>query len=162
LATVGVLLRAGVVGLPIGSALGLSVLLRTLAAAVIGRMERMPTIVAASLGLGILEQAVVGDSGSTGDVDLIVVVVLLRALLVQRRQRASGAADAAISTWNAMREIRPVPPELARLPEVTWTRRGALAVAGVLVATAPTFLGEAKIDLGIFLAAYLIVALSLL
>ena len=162
LATVGVLLRAGVVGLPIGSALGLSVLLRTLAAAVIGRMERMPTIVAASLGLGILEQAVVWHSGSTDDVDLIVFVVILGALLAQRRQLGNRAADAAISTWNAMREIRPVPPELAGLSQVRWARRGVLGVVAVLVAAAPTFLGEAKVDLGIFLAGYLVVALSLL
>jgi branched-chain amino acid transport system permease protein len=162
LATVGVLLRAGVVGLPIGSALGLSVLLRTLAAAVIGRMERMPTIVAASLGLGILEQAVVWHSGSTDDVDLIVFVVILGALLLQRRQLANRVADAAISTWDAMREIRPVPPELADLAEVRWARRGLLGMVAIVVATAPTFLGEAKVDLGIFLAAYLVVALSLL
>src|SRR5207249_9370674 len=59
LSTVALILRAGVVGLPIGTALGLSVLLRTLAAAVIGRMEKMPTIVVASLMMGIIEQAVV-------------------------------------------------------------------------------------------------------
>lgn len=162
LATVGVLLRAGVVGLPIGTALGLSVLLRTLAAAAIGRMERMPTIVAASLGLGILEQAVVWHSGSTDDVDLIVFVVILGALLVQRRQLGNRAADAAISTWNAMREIRPVPPELAGLKEVRSARRGVLGLIALLVVAAPTFLGEANVDLGIFLAGYLVVALSLL
>jgi branched-chain amino acid transport system permease protein len=162
LATVGVLLRAGVVGLPIGSALGLSVLLRTLAAAVIGRMERMPTIVVASLGLGIVEQAVVWHSGNTDSVDLIIFVVVMGALLLQRRQLASRAAEAIISTWNAMREVRPVPPELAPLAEVRWSRRTVLAVIAALVVTAPTWMDESKIDLGIFLAAYLIIALSLL
>ena len=71
LATVALILRAGVVGLPIGSALGLSVLLRTLAAAAIGRMERMPTIVAASVLFGIVEQAVVWHTGSSDIVDLV-------------------------------------------------------------------------------------------
>src|SRR5205807_7923426 len=40
LAFIGLFLRAGVVGLPIGTALGLSLLVRALAAAVIGRMEK--------------------------------------------------------------------------------------------------------------------------
>lgn len=162
LATVGVLLRAGVVGLPIGSALGLSVLLRTLAAAVIGRMEKMPTIVVASLMLGMTEQATVWHRGTTDSVDLIVFLVILASLLAQRRQLASRAVEAGASSWNAMREVRPVPPELDPLPEVAWGRRGLLGAIAVLVLTAPTFLGEAKVDLGTFLAAYLIVALSLL
>ncbi|HMC38362.1 MAG TPA: ABC transporter permease [Acidimicrobiales bacterium] len=162
LATVGVLLRAGVVGLPIGSALGLSVLLRTLAAAVIGRMEKMPTIVIAAVLLGVIEQAVVWHTGSTDSVDLIIFIVIIGALLAQRRQLGSRLADAAISTWNAMREVRPVPPELASLPQVTWARRGVVTVLAALVVAAPMFISEAKIDLGIFLAAYLIIALSLL
>ena len=44
LAFVAMFLRAGVVGLPIGSVLGPTFLLQALAAAVIGRMERLPTI----------------------------------------------------------------------------------------------------------------------
>src|SRR5438045_9172931 len=43
LSTVALILRAGVIGLPIGSALGLSLLLPTLAAAAIGRRENVPT-----------------------------------------------------------------------------------------------------------------------
>ncbi|HMC69526.1 MAG TPA: branched-chain amino acid ABC transporter permease, partial [Mycobacteriales bacterium] len=84
LATVGVLLRAGVVGLPIGSALGFSVLMRTLAAAVVGRMERMPTIVVASIMLGVVEQAAVWHNGNTDMVDLTIFLVVLAALLLRR------------------------------------------------------------------------------
>ena len=49
LATVALILRAGVVGLPIGTALGFSFLLRTLAAARSGGWSGMPTIVVAPL-----------------------------------------------------------------------------------------------------------------
>ena len=55
LATVGLIMRAGVVGLPIGSALGLPILLQALAAAVIGRMEKLSVIFLASVGLGVVE-----------------------------------------------------------------------------------------------------------
>ncbi|HZT66598.1 MAG TPA: ABC transporter permease [Acidimicrobiales bacterium] len=162
LSTVGVILRAGVVGLPIGSALGLSVLLRTLAAAALGRMEKMPTIVGASILLGVVEQAVVWHTGNSDVVDLVVFVVILVALLLQRRQLASRAQEAAISSWAAIREIRPVPPELAPLREVAWAKRGGLVALIGLVIAMPHFLGPARTDLGSFLAAYLIVALSLL
>ena len=162
LATVGILLRAGVVGLPIGSALGVTVLMRTLAAAVVGRMEKMPTIVVASILLGVVEQAAVWHSGNTDMVDLTIFVVVLAALLLQRREFTTRIQEAATSTWAALREVRPVPPELARMPEVVWVRRGLLAAGVVLVLALPAVLDEAKVELATFLAAYLIVALSLL
>jgi branched-chain amino acid transport system permease protein len=58
LSSVGVFLRASSVGGGSVSADGLSLLTRALAAAVIGRMERFGVILAASLGLGFLEQAI--------------------------------------------------------------------------------------------------------
>src|SRR5262245_22828648 len=54
LAFVTVFLRAGLADFPIGSALGVGVLLRALAAAVIGRMENFPRITAAAVGRGIV------------------------------------------------------------------------------------------------------------
>ncbi len=162
LATVGMILRAGVVGLPIGSALGLSVLLRTLAAATIGRMEKMPTIVGASLGLGVIESAVVWHSGRAEIVDLVVFLVILASLLLQRAQLTSRAQAAATASWTAFREGRPLPPELARRPEVVWTKRGLLVAGGLLVLLLPYMIGEARTGLATFLAAYLIIALSLL
>jgi len=162
LATVGILLRAGVVGLPIGSALGVSVLMRTLAAAVVGRMEKMPTIVVASIMLGVVEQAAYWHTGNTDVVDVIIFLVVLAALLLRRREFTSRIQEAATSTWTALREVRPVPPELARLPEVAWVRRGLLTGVVGLVLLLPVILSEAKLDLATFLAAYLLVALSLL
>jgi len=162
LATVGMILRAGVVGLPIGSALGLSVLLRTLAAASIGRMEKMPTIVAASLGLGVVESAVVWHTGRSEIVDLVVFLVIMASLLFQRSHLASRAMASATASWTAFREARPLPPELARRPEVVWTKRALLVVVAVLVLFAPSLIGQARTGLATFLAAYLIVALSLL
>src|SRR5262249_38021007 len=57
LAFVAMFLRAGVVGLPVGQVLGPSFLLQALAAAVIGRMERLPTIAIAAIGIGVIDQA---------------------------------------------------------------------------------------------------------
>jgi branched-chain amino acid transport system permease protein len=162
LAAVSMILRAGVAGLPFGSALGLSVLLRTLAAACLGRMEKMPTIVGASLALGIVEQSAIWGTHQSEVVDLIIFIVIIAALLVQRAGLASRAQEAASSSWTAFREVRPLPTELARRPEVQWTRRALVVLGGVLVLVMPKLIGQARTDLASFLAAYLIIALSLL
>jgi branched-chain amino acid transport system permease protein len=162
LSTVALILRAGVVGLPIGTALGLSVLLRTLAAAVIGRMEKMPTIVVASLMMGIIEQAVVWHTGSDDIVNLVVFIVIVLALLLQRKGLMSRAQEAAASSWTALREIRPLPPEVLHLPEVVWVKRAVLAVVGVIAVLTPWVIGEAKTELATTLIVFFLVGLSLL
>ena len=64
LAYVAMFLRAGVVGLPIGQVLGPSFLIQALAAAVIGRMERLPTIAIAAIGIGIVDQSMTFQPGN--------------------------------------------------------------------------------------------------
>jgi ABC-type branched-subunit amino acid transport system ATPase component/branched-subunit amino acid ABC-type transport system permease component len=127
----GVLLRLPIQGVAIGSVLGPSLLLRALAAAVIGRMESLPVTFAAALGLGVVEQSVFFVSGNTIVVDAVMFFVIIAALLLQRRRRLSRAEDAGISTWSAVREVRPIPRELARVPLV---RRGVVAVSAIGVA----------------------------
>ncbi|MBA3652853.1 MAG: ABC transporter permease [Actinobacteria bacterium] len=162
LATVALILRAGVVGLPLGSALGLSVLLRTLAAAAIGRMDRMPTIVVASILFGIVEQSVVWHTGSSDIVDLVSFLVIMGALIAQRTHLASRAEEAALSTWTALREVRPTPPELSGLAEVVWVQRGLGAIIGMVAVALPFVIGEARTDLAVTLIVFMIVALSIL
>jgi branched-chain amino acid transport system permease protein len=162
LATVALILRAGVIGLPIGSALGLPLLLPTLAAAAIGRMERMPTIVVAAVLFGVVEQSVVWHTGSGDIVDLVSFLVIVAALLAQRGRLATRAEQASMSAWTALREIRPMPPELAGLPEVVWSRRALLALIGVVAVISPFVLGEAKTTLAVTLIVFMIVGLSLL
>ena len=134
LAFLSVFLRAGIVGLPIGTVLGPAILLRALAAAVIGGMERLPTIVVAAIGLGIVEQSVVWGWGQRQYVEPVLFVIVLVALLVTPAGRGlRGRIEP--STWRAVREPRPVPRELARLPEVRAAGFGlVLLVALVLVA----------------------------
>jgi ABC-type branched-subunit amino acid transport system ATPase component/branched-subunit amino acid ABC-type transport system permease component len=131
LSGLAVLLRMPIQGVAIGETLGLSLLLRALAAAVVGRMERLPVTVAAALGLGVLEQAVFFETGRTVVVDGVLFGVIIVALLVQRRGGVERARDLGASTWQAVREVRPIPRELSGLKEV----RAAKAVgAAVLVA----------------------------
>jgi len=158
LAFLAVYLRAGIVGLPLGEVLGPTILLRALAAAVIGRMERLTVIALAAVLLGIVEQAVIWHWQEPAYVDPVLFVVVLGALVLTR-VRPGRAPEA--STWQATREVRPVPRELARLPEVRAMRWGiTVLVIGVLLA-APAVLSESKTNLASAIVIFAIIGMSL-
>lgn len=115
------LLRAPVAGIPIGQVLGPSLLLRALAAAVIGRMENLAVTFCAAIGLGVIEQAVLWNNDQSVIADGVFFFIILGALLLQRRGEISRAVQSGISSWSNIREVRPIPPELRGLPEVRWT-----------------------------------------
>jgi branched-chain amino acid transport system permease protein len=161
LAFVTVFLRAGVISVPIGSALGISVLVRALAAAVIGRFESFPRITAAAVGLGVIEQSIVYDTGRDIYVFPVIFVIIVVAVAVNRRQRGNRVSDDIVSTWQAVREIRPIPTELRRLPEVRTVRWAGMAtVAGVLIAL-PLLLPDGKLTIATDTAIIATIAVSL-
>lgn len=134
LAFVATFLRAGILGLPIGGALGFGILLRALAALLIGRMTNLPLIASSAVALGVLELGVQWNASSPLLIDPILAVVIGIALVVQRRRKGRlGDEDA--SGWQAAEEVRPVPGVLRTQPEVRAVRwgGGALLVAAVLV-----------------------------
>ncbi|HXY94342.1 MAG TPA: ATP-binding cassette domain-containing protein [Acidimicrobiia bacterium] len=161
LATIGMILRAGFLGLPLGTAFGPEILLRALAAAVIGRMENLAVIFVAACGIGIVEVAVLWNEGSATLIDPALFVLVLVALLLQRRDRESPVEDQNVSTWAHAATVRPVPRELARLPEVRWVFRGlkVLCVLGMLAL--PAFLDERYTNLAAAVLIYAIIAVSL-
>ena len=159
LAAVAIFMRAGIVGLPIGQILGPSILVRALAACVIGRMERMPTIFVAAVGLGIIEQAIVWHTGRALLIAPIIFVVVIGALLFQRRGIVARADDS--SSWQAAKGVRPIPRELVNVPEVKWTMLG-LKVLGVLVALGiPLVAVESRVNLAGVILIYSIIGVSL-
>jgi branched-chain amino acid transport system permease protein len=162
LAFVAMFLRAGVVGPQIGSVLGPGILLRVLAAAVIGRMERFPTIAAAALGLGIVEQDIFWHWHEASYIDPALFIVILGALLLIRQSRRTSRIDSdETSTWQAAREVRPVPRELVRLPEVRYARWGlGLALCAFLL-TLPAWLDQSRVNLAAAIVIFGIIGLSL-
>ena len=159
LAFVAMFLRAGVVGLPLGSVLGPAILLRALAACVLGRMERLTTIFFAAVCLGVVEQAVIWDTGRGVLVAPVLFVVVLGALLLQRR--GSTARTDEQSSWLAAGDVRPVPPELAALPEVKWGFRGLLLVLLLGVLALPLLVPESRVNLAGVMLIFAMVAVSL-
>jgi branched-chain amino acid transport system permease protein len=162
LAFVAMFLRAGVIGPQIGTVLGPGILLRTLAAAVIGRMERLPTIAAAALGLGVVEQNIFWHWHQASYIDPALFVIILVSLLLIGRGRTTARFETdATSTWQAAREVRPVPRELARLPEVLGARFGLGAALVVFLISLPAWLDDSRVNLAAAIVIFGIIGLSL-
>ena len=163
LSAVTILLRVPVLGFggfQTVTAGGDEILLRTLAAAVIGRMENMPRTAVAAIAIGIFDSGATWTFSNTTFVDATLFIVVIAALLLQRKQ--FSRVEAENSSWQSVAAFRPIPRALARLPEVRWSlRTGRLALLG-LAAALPFILSDSQTYLASIILIYAIVGLSLL
>ncbi|MEX2537235.1 MAG: ABC transporter permease [Actinomycetota bacterium] len=109
-------------------------LLPALAAAVLARMESLPTAFFAGVGLEIMAQLVFWNTRKASAVDVALLCVILIGLLLQRK-RISRAAEGA-GTWSMTGVVREIPRELRKLPEVRYVKWGvtvAIAVVGIWI-----------------------------
>jgi branched-chain amino acid transport system permease protein len=147
LGALATLLRLPIQGVSIGGALGPALLLRALAAAVLGRME-MPRTFGFALVLGAVEQAVLFVTGRTLIVDGVMFGLILAGLLLQRRDRLFSRADeAGASSWASVREVRPIPRELRDLPIVRRTLVGGAVVGALLLVLYPLRMSPHDVNL---------------
>ncbi|MBA3765028.1 MAG: ABC transporter permease, partial [Actinobacteria bacterium] len=160
LAGMATMLQAPIVGLTLGSLIGPALLLRALAAAVVGRMYSLPVTVATAIGLGVFEQAVYWAYGRTAIVDLLLVVVILGGLFLQRG-RVTRAERGGAGAFQGVTQVRPIPSELADLPEVRWGRVALGGAVAAIVIVVPLTVGVSRASLLAVVAIYAIVALSL-
>ncbi len=164
LSTLAILLQVPVLGFggfQTVTAGGDEILLRILAAAVIGRMESMPRTVVAALAIGVFDAGATWTYSNTTYVDALLVVVIVVALLLQRRSRAR-VTEGEQSSWRYVASVRPIPRQLARLPEVRWTLRAMKVAFVALVAVIPLLLSDSQMYLASLIVVYAIVGLSLL
>jgi branched-chain amino acid transport system permease protein len=159
LAFASLFLRAGVVGLPLGSVLGPTILIRALAACVIGRMENLAVIFWSAVGLGIVEQGIFWNFDRRALATPVIFAVILVVLLVQRRAKLARTDEQ--SNWQAVADVRPVPPELASLPEVRWGFRGIYLLLLGIALVLPLLPTVSRINLAATILIYAMVAVSL-
>ena len=160
LAALAIFVQAPLIGAPSDATLGFDTLLYALAAGVVARMERFGLTLAAGMGIGVLITATIVHSGDNSISSSIMVLVILGALLTQPR-RTARALDAGEGRWQTVKQYRPIPAELRRLPEVATARWGVvLGGAGLMVAL-PYLLGPANTSYLVLLPLYGIVAVSL-
>jgi branched-chain amino acid transport system permease protein len=132
LSAIGIFLRAPLVGLPLTGFIGPGLLLLGLTTAVIARMESLPRALVAGMLIGGIDRAVLFQTQRPSLAQAAMLGVILIALLLQRGH-AGRAHDTGTTTWQAVKEIRPIPAELRTLPEV---RRAKLVVAPVVALVA--------------------------
>lgn len=163
LSAASALLRVPVVGFSSFASVtggGNSLLLRTLAAAVLGKMESIPRTVLAALALGVFENSLAWTYSNTVISDAFLVVIILGALLLQRGF-FSRAAEVGMSTWRAIREVRPIPAELRGLPEVRAGVWGLRALIAAFTLTFPLWAATGQEEVTSLIYIYAIVAVSL-
>jgi branched-chain amino acid transport system permease protein len=161
LSALGIFLRAPLVGLPIGSIIGPSILLPALAAAVIARMESLPVAFGAGIALGVLDLSIFYSTGDAQLSPAILLPVILLALLLQRKS-FSRASEAANASYRAVHEPRGVPVQLRGLREVVLTQRVvwvlvAAAALGLPLVVGPLYQNDASLVL-----VYALLGLSLI
>jgi branched-chain amino acid transport system permease protein len=111
-------------------------LIPALAAVVLARMSSIPTAVVASLAISLVSGAVTWAYPSSPWVEVGLFGIIAVGLLLQRRN-SGRTEEADSSSWEATKEIRPIPKELAVVPEVGRTRRALIAVLAVVILVVP-------------------------
>lgn len=140
-----VMLQAPRSGVPLDAATGPEVLLAPLAAAIVARMESLYVAFAAAVGLGVI-QAVVGLNVSKQAVQTpVFLVVILVALLFQRRGSGRAHLDED-GSWSGGAGARPVPELLRSLPEVRAVTVGSWVLLAALLVSFPAWLSPARLD----------------
>ena len=139
LAFTAIFLRAGILGLPVFGALTVGVLLRALAALVLGRMTNLLAIGANAVALGILEVSIGFAASSPLLIDPILALIIILALVLTRRG-STRVDEADSSTWRSADDVRPIPDEVAHIPVVQLVKWATFAVIGAAVLVLPQIL----------------------
>ena len=153
-------LRAGILGVPLGSALSLNSLVIALAALVIGRLRHLPTVAITAVALGVLEYGVAWNASSPLLVTPIVGGAVLVALLLQRRRYTRADQDET-AAWRLADEVRPLRPRIARLPLVRLMRWGTAGLILLGLALIPLLLRTDQIIKANAVGVFAIIGLSL-
>jgi branched-chain amino acid transport system permease protein len=160
LGSMAIFFQSPLIGVPNDATLGFDSLLYALAAAVAARMERIGVALMAGTFAGIIEFGVVSQTGKSSRVGAYMLVVILVALLLQRKSQ-TRAMDAGTSSWDVVKNFRPIPAELRSLPEVNIARIGLWSAAGVFALVLPFLVGDNNMPKLLFLPIYGMVGVSL-
>lgn len=112
-------------------ALGPSLLLRALAAAMVGRLVSFPLAMAGGIAIGVVEVVIKLNYGGTGN-DTLFIFIVLMAMVLWR-----GAAMRDEGGWSLAGKTRAAAAELSRLPFARWVTRTIVTAAFVAAALVP-------------------------
>lgn len=160
LATLSAVLLNPMRGVIVGGAFGTmgpGLLLRALAAGLIGRLTSLPLALAGGVAIGLAEALVLINVATPGVADLLMFALVVA--LVLRQRRGAGGEEGA---WSLSPKIKPIPE---RLRAIWWVRRLPLLGGGASLALAVlvplVFTTSAQLFLLTTVLVYAMVALSL-
>ena len=137
-----------------GNSLGPTLLLKALAAGMVGRMQSFPLALAGGVGIGVVETIIKLNSPSAGSEYVFVFGLLLLLVMV----RGAKARDE--GGW-ALPKLRAASRDLATLPAARWTTRFVLVlVAGLAILRGLTLHAGADFQRYTIVIIFMIVALS--
>jgi len=139
--------------------LGPGLLLRALAAAVIARMHSLPLGLAAGVGVGVIEQALLWNYPRGGLVEMVLFCIILAALLLQPRQMSTRDDDK--GSWAAVQAWAPLPETLRSLWPVRNLGWIVAGIAGAVALILPLVITNATSIILIVIMAFAIVGLSI-
>ena len=141
-------------------ALGPALMLRALAAAMIGGLVNLPVVFAGGIAIGILEALVTFNYPTGGALELVLFAVIVVSLLARRGlgQLARGGEE---SSWSLAGAVRTLPPRIARRADVARLRRGVLGTVAVVAVLAPLPFDSSQHVLMTSVVVFAVIGLSL-
>ena len=127
----------------IGAGLGPALLVRGLAAAMVGGFRDLPRVFAAGVGIGVVEQVVRWNHPTGGVLNLVLFGLILVSMLVHRELGLAARGDGG-SAWSLAGELSSLPRSLARHPRVLAARRGGLVALVLATAVLATVLSPSQ------------------
>jgi branched-chain amino acid transport system permease protein len=155
-----IFLRGPLTGVPVDGTLGPGVLLYALAAAAIAKFDNVPLALTVGVAVGVLEQASVAATGTSNLSYALMLAVVVVALLFHRASLSRAFATGQ-SSWQAVREFRPIPLELRGLREVRVARLVAVAAVVAVAVAAPSLVSAGQLGNLTLIPLYAIVAVSM-
>ena len=160
LAAAAVFTSAPLIGVPPDATEGFDTLLYALAAAVVGRMEKVGVTLVAGMAIGVIDSSAVTHYGDASVAAALMLPIILGALLLQRG-KLSRAQDSGVSSYTVLKEYRPIPFELKGLPEVRSARLVGYALIALVIVGAPFVIHKADLPELVLLPIYGIVGVSM-
>jgi ABC-type branched-subunit amino acid transport system permease subunit len=158
LAAITVILAAPAKGSAFTEVIPLDLLVRALAAALLGAMVSLPVAFAAGIGIGVVQSVAAFNVPAASNIEVLIFAVLIVALVVRSRGLKVGGRDEERSSWRFSAD------ESANAGDDVVRRRVGLAGAAIALAVAavvPLFVTQGRAFLYGRIELFAVVALSL-
>jgi ABC-type branched-subunit amino acid transport system permease subunit len=157
LAAITVILASPAKGSAFTEVIPLDLLVRALAAALIGAMVSLPAAFVAGIGIGIVQAVVTFNEPAASNIELVIFAALLVALFIRARGLEVGARTEERSSWrfSSVADSTHVDALRRRVGQV------GVAVAVLVAVVAPLFVTEGRAFLYGRIEVYAVIALSL-